>query len=187
MAPKKLKVTKAARGELILSRNQYIVQSNRITDAQFPDFNLYLSRIFECLIKQLQAAIQADMNGHKWQQLGLFEEPDSFTLRVGIPLSEITNTEAYKDVIACFAYLKTVDYTIQSPYSKNHILHTSLISEFEEPKKDEGNPTVFIHIQKELAKNLIMVAKNEDGKPIMFPNLLYDVLMAAKKTIAEKV
>ena len=181
-------ITKKRKEEIILPGERYIFQSNRVTTARFPDFNIYHTKIFVCLIKQLQEAIQADMDGKNWQQLGLFEEAGANTLRIGIPLSEIADKKRYQDVISCFHLFKRIDFKIQSLYSKDHILHTSLVEKFEEPKKFEKNPTVFIHIQKQIAHDLVMVAKNSDTKkPIQFTRFLYDVVMNAKNKYTWKI
>jgi hypothetical protein len=185
-SPKK-KYSQKRKDEIILPGSNYIYQSNRITNGRFPDFNVYHVKIFVCLVKQLQTAIQADMDGKFWQQLGLFEEVDNNYLKVGIPLSEISAPQNYKEAIAAFADLRRIDYAIESPYVKGYITNSGLISEFDTPIKENGKSVVYVKLLKGVANDLITVAKNEVGKPISFTRYLYDVVMNSKSKYTWKI
>ena len=97
-----IKKTAKRKDEIVLPGNNYIVQSNSITNGRFPDFNVYHIKIFVSMIKQLQTAIQADMDGKEWQQLGLFEEINNDYIKIAIPLSDISTPQCYKEVYEAF-------------------------------------------------------------------------------------
>jgi hypothetical protein len=184
--PKK-KYSQKRKDEIILPGSNYIYQSNRITNGRFPDFNVYHVKIFVCLIKQLQFAIQADMDGKAWQQLGLFEEVDSTSLRIPIPLSEISSHQNYKEVYDAFEYIRTIPYQIESPYKKGYLTNTGLIDEYDTPVKENGKSIVYLKIKKNIANDLVTIAKNESGKPISFTRYLYDVVMNSRSKHTWKI
>jgi plasmid replication initiation protein len=181
------KQTKKRKEEIILPGASYIYQSNRITNGRFPDFSTYHIKIFVCLIKQMQEAIKAEMDGKAWQQLGLFEEVDSNYLRIGIPLSEISSPQHYKAVVESFSDLRKIDYNIESPYAKGYVLHTGLIESFETPIKENGKSVIYVKIVKDVAKDLIEISKNQQGKPISFTRYLYEVVMNSSSKYTWKV
>lgn len=181
------KLSKKKKEEIILPGARYIYQSNRITNGRFPDFNMYHIKIFVCLIKQLQQAIQADMDGKQWQQLGLFEEVDTLYLKIAIPLSEISIPQHYKEVIEAFEDIRKISYKIESPFNKGYILHTGLIESFDAPKKENGKNVIYVKIHRDVAKEIVTITKNNDGKPISFTRYLYDVVMNSRSKYTWKV
>jgi hypothetical protein len=185
-APKKV-YTKKRGNEIILPGASYIYQSNRITNGRFPDFNVYHIKIFVCMVKQLQAAIQADMDGKLWQQLGLFEEVDNNYIRIAIPLSEISAPQNYKEVYGAFEYIRTIPYQLESKTHKGYVDNTGLISEFSTPIKAEGKSVVYIKVAKGVANDLVTIAKNDQGKPMSFTRYLYDVVMSSRSKHTWKI
>lgn len=182
-----VKRTKKKKEEIILPGASYIYQSNRITNGRFPDFSMYHIKIFVCLIKQMQEAIKAEMEGKAWMQLGLFEEVDAHYLRIGIPLAEISAPEHYKEVVSSFSDLRKIDYQIESPYTKGYNLNTGLIENFETPTKVNGRSVVYVKIVKNVAKDLVEISKNNQGKPISFTRYLYEVVMNSRSKYTWKI
>ena len=189
MSESKKIVKTAKRGdEIILPGGSYIYQSNRITNGRFPDFNIYHIKIFVCVIKQMQEAIQAEMDGKNWQQLGLFEETeDSAFIRIGIPLMEITSHSNYAEVLACFEDLRKIPVSIESPMGKNFDRITGLITEYEKPKLVNGRSVIYVNIRKPVGEQLITISKNERGKPISFTRYLYEVVMNSRSKYTWKI
>lgn len=184
---KQIKITKKRHEEIILPGTNYIYQSNRITNGRFPDFNVYHVKIFVCLVKQLQTAIQADMDGKFWHQLGLFEEVDNNYLRIGIPLAEISSHQNYKEVYDAFEDIRKISYQIESPGKKGYITHTGLIENYDTPIKENGKSIVYVKMLKGVASEIITIAKSEAGKPISFTRYLYDVVMNSRSKYTWKV
>ena len=79
-------------------KGQVLFQSNRITNGKWKGFTLIQSKIFICIMGQLQTAISANMKGENWRQLGLFEEDVEGLVTVGIPLKEICRPDQYKQI-----------------------------------------------------------------------------------------
>ncbi len=181
-----VKKTKKRSEEIVLPGNKYIYQSNRITNGRFPQFNTYHIKIFVCLLNQLQAAIQANMDGKNWTQLGLFEEVDNDRLRIGIPLSEIASPQNYKEVIGSFQELRKIDYNIESPTQKGYILYTGLIESFEAPVKENGKSVIYVNIVKSVARDLIEVDRR-DGHPMLFTKYIYEVVMRSSSKYTWKI
>lgn len=181
MATKQVMVTKKRREEVILPGDTYIYQSNRVTNGSFPDFNIYHSKIFVCIIKNLQKAITAEINGQDWRQLNIFEETEGGNfLKIGIPLSEIASHNNYKQVLECFEGLRTFPITIESPVGKQYDRITGLITEYDRPKRIHGKSVVFVNMRKQVAEQLIQISKNKLGAPVLFTRYLYEVVMSAR-------
>lgn len=181
MAKEKVMVTKKRREEVILPGDTYIYQSNRVTNGSFPDFNVYHSKIFVCIIKNLQKAIKAEIDGQNWQQLNIFEETENGNfLKIGIPLSEISTHNNYKQVLECFEGLRTFPISIESPLGKQYDRITGLITEYDKPKRIQGKSVVFVNMRKQVAEQLIHISRNKVGAPISFTRYLYEVVMSSR-------
>lgn len=182
------KVTKTIKKEIVLPGQTEIYQSNRITNGKFKGFTLMQSKILMCLIKGLQVAIRADMSGADWKQMKLFEELGNNTLRIGLPLADVTIPQHYIEVYKATEDMASLKVRLKkSPMGKEYFSSVCVIPRVEFPKVIKGKSVMYIEIYRDVAEKLIEIEKNRDGQPQFYTKYLYEVGIGASNKYAYKL
>lgn len=163
-------------------KGQVLFQSNRITNGKWKGFTLIQSKIFICIMGQLQTAISANMKGENWRQLGLFEEDVEGLVTVGIPLKEICRPDQYKQIYQNAEELLSIKLYFDSKNSKGNKFDSisTLFHRFDIPKMENGIKIMNVYMHKDSAQRLIEIDKNLQGSPINFTKYLKNVALKAK-------
>lgn len=181
-----VKKTKKTNKVIVLPGATEIYQSNRVTNARLNKGHTNIqNRLIIAVIKNLQEAIRKSMDGEDYTQLGLFKE-DETTIRVGVRLSEITDPKQYKEVIEAANGLMDMKLDLKSPMGKDYISITNLVTRMEVPIKENGRSVLYMHMYKDVAKNLIDVDR-VNGKPSQYTKYLYEVAMNASSKYTSKI
>jgi plasmid replication initiation protein len=179
--------TKKRNTEIVLpGTTTTIYQSNRVTNGRYGGFTLIQGKIFVCIMKQLQAAIQTGMDGKDWKQLELFRNTDKDMIKIGIPLSEIGKNSQYKEIYEAADEMMSLRIKINPPDGYESI--ATLIAQADVPKIINGKSILYLHMVKSVAEQLIIIDKNaQSGTPIQYTKYLYEVALAARSKYTYKL
>ena len=170
-----------------------LYQPNRVTYSQGKlrnrdgGFSLMQSRILITLIKELQEAVLASMNGKDWQQLNLFFSKDCNLIRVPIRLKDIAHPRQYKEVYEAALDLATASIRLPSSINKKYYCIATLFPRVELPQIIEGNSIMYVEIFKDAARKLIEIDRTSNDRPGYFTRYLYEVAMSAKNKYTYKI
>lgn len=157
----------------------YIVQPNRITNAVY-SYTLYQERIFTAIVFYLQEAINHSMQGKDYEQLELFADRKEETIKLYIPLKEISTPHHYKQVRLALTAMAGV--VLQIPFlkeGKKWIEITNFL-DAEVPEKGDYKAVMIIKIKKSVAKMLVDIEKNQNKQPINYTRFIYQIAQQAK-------
>ena len=158
-----------------------VYQSNRITNGTFQGFGLIHTKIFVAIVKSLQEAIKAEMNGLDWQQLNLFEEVTQESIQVRINLKEITAPNHYPNAVEAAKELMGLVVKLKKNSAPNgYISFRTLLAGVDEPVKLDGKKVLIIHVLKVVATEIILIDKNKEGAAINFTKYFYEIAMSTK-------
>lgn len=165
-----------------------VYQSNRLTNGTFQGFGLMHTRIFVAIIKSLQEAIRAEMNGLDWQQLNLFQEVTKESIQVKLSLKDITTPNHYPNAFKAAKELMGLTVKLKKSNSPTgYISFRALFLGVDEPVKLDGRTMLIIHVLKVVAKEIISLDKNRDGNAINFTKYLYETAMSSKSKFTIKL
>lgn len=173
--------------EISLSDKTTIYQSNRVTHSRSSGLTLLQARIFVCLIKELQEAIIASMNGKNWQQLDLFQSENAGMIRVAIPLKLIAKPRQYAEVYQSAIQLAKASILLPSTISKEYFSVATLFPKVDLPKRVNGASLMYVELYKATANLLIEIDKTGNGKPGYFTKYLFEVAMRARNKYTYKI
>lgn len=165
-----------------------VYQSNRLTSGAFQGFGLIHTRIFFAIIRSLQDAIRAEMNGLDWQQMNLFEEAFKDSIKIKLYLKDITTANHYPDAIKAAKELMGLIIKLKkSNLPKEYISFRALFSGVDEPIKLNGRTFLTIYILKDVAKEIISLDKNRDGAAINYTKYVYETAMLSKSKYTQRI
>lgn len=170
----------SSHSRVIFPGNTEIYQPNRVTNGKHESFTLLQSRILINLIKELQAAILASLNGKNWQQLNLFESVNTGIIRIPIKLKDITTPNQYYKVYDAAIKLARISIQLPSSLGKDYITIATLFPRVHLPVTQNANRVMYLEMFTETANKLIEIDKTVHGKPGFFTRYLYEVAMNAK-------
>lgn len=150
-------------------------------------FTLMQSRILITLIKELQEAVLASMNGKDWRQLNLFASEESNLIRVPIRLKNIAHPRQYKEVYEAALELGKASIQLPSSISKEYYCIATLFPRVELPKVVNGNSIMYVELFKDAARKLIEIDRTAGGRPGYFTRYLYEVAMSATNKYTYKL
>jgi hypothetical protein len=184
-----IKKTAKRKQEVSLPANPDIVFiPNRVTNAKY-NYTLIQEKIFNYVLFNLQEAIKLSMNGREYQQLELFKtEEDGITLK--IPMSNITIPQNYKDVREAAENLqKTIIRIIEinKETGKKEAWSLTLFGEVGVPVETERNSLLQIKMSKKVAKLLVQMDLNREGKPGNYTSFLLQVATGAKNKYTARI
>lgn len=183
-----MRKTKKRKDEIFLPGTQTpIYQSNRITNGRFKGFSLLQTRFFVSLIKALQGAVKAEMEGKDWRQLIMFDEMNKDMLRVGIQLSDIARPDQYEEVIEAAKSFLNVNVEVESSFGKGRVKLTNLLTAVDFPVKVNGKSVVYVELYKNVGHEIISIEKNFNGQPIKFTKYFFETAIAAKSKYTAKM
>lgn len=183
-----IRKTKKRKDEILLPGTQTVIyQSNRITNGRFKGFSLLQIRFFVSILKALQGAIKAEMDGNDWQQLALFGEANKDMLRIGVQLSDIARADQYHDVIEAAKTFLNINVEVESALGKGRLKLTNLLTAVDFPIKVNGKSVVYIEMYKNVAQEIISIEKNLNGGPIKFTRYFFETAIAAKSKYTAKM
>lgn len=145
------------------------------------------SRILVTLIKELQEAILASMNGKDWKQMNLFPADEPGLIRVPLRLKDIAKPRQYQEVYEATLQLAKVSIRLPSSISKQYYSISSLFPRVELPKRVGVNSIIYVDIFKTAARTLIEIDKTGNGRPGFFTKYLYEVAMSASNKYTYKL
>lgn len=156
-----------------------VYQSNRITNGTFQGFGLLHTKIFIAIIKSLQEAIRAEMNGLNWEQMDLFEEVTKDSILVKLNLKDITTPNHYSEAVKATKQLMGLVIMLKkNDAPKGYISFRTLLTGVDQPVKLNGKTVLIIHILKTVAKEIIFLDKNKNGNSINFTKYFYENVMS---------
>lgn len=164
-----------------------IYQPNRVTNGKHKSLSLLQSRILLSLIRELQKAIIASMNGKDWMQLNLYEITGRGLLRVPIRLKQITRPNHYSEVYEATLQLSKIQIKLPSSISKEYYCVTVLFPKVHVPVNENGYSIMYVELFLEVAKKLIEIDITPSGKPGFFTRYLYEVAMNATNKYTYKL
>ncbi|MGJ7030951.1 hypothetical protein [Niabella hirudinis] len=170
-----------------------LYQPNRLTYGQGKlrrregGFTLMQGRILVTLIKELQEAVLASMNGKDWTQLNLFISEESTLIRIPIRLKDIAHPRQYKEVYEAALELGKASIQLPSSISKDYYCIATLFPRVELPKIVAGNSIMYVELFKDAARKLIEIDRTGNGRPGYFTKYLYEVAMSATNKYTYKL
>lgn len=173
--------------EVILPGFTEIYQPNRVTNGKHKSLSLLQSRILLSLIKELQKAIMASMNGKNWMQLNLFEISERGLIRVPLRLKEITKPNHYSEVYEATLQLAKIQIKLPSSISKDYYCITVLFPKVHFPVIENNYSIIYVELFREVTKKLIEIDVTSSGRPGFFTKYLYEVVMSAKNKYTYKL
>ncbi len=173
------KYSKKTDTAIILPGCTELYQPNRLTYGRYKSFTLLQSRILITLIKELQEAVLASMNGKDWQTLNIFHSKESNLIRVPIRLKDIAHPRQYNEVYEAAVQLGKASVRLPSSISKEYYCIATLFPRVELPKIIAGNSVMYVEIFKDAARKLIEIDRTGNGRPGYFTRYLYEVAMNA--------
>jgi len=173
--------------EISLSDKTTLYQSNRVTHSRSSGLTLLQARIFVCLIKELQEAIIASLNGKNWQQMQLFQSENAGMIRVGIPLKLIAKPRQYPEVYHSAIQLAKASILLPSTISQEYFSVATLFPKVDLPKRIKGASIMYVELYKATANLLIEIDKTGNGKPGYFTKYLFEVAMRARNKYTYKI
>ncbi len=156
-----------------------LYQPNRLTYGRYKSFTLLQSRILITLMKELQEAVLASMNGNDWQTLNIFASKESNLIRVPIRLKDIAHPRQYKEIYEAALQLGKASIQLPSSISKQYLCIATLFPRVELPKIVAGNSIMYVELFKDAARKLIEIDRTGSGRPGYFTKYLYEVAMSA--------
>lgn len=158
-----------------------VYQSNRLTTGTFEGFGLLHTKIFLAIVKSLQAAIKAELNGHDWQQMNFFEEVSKDSIQVNLILKDVTSPNHYPDAVKAAKELMGLIVKLKKNNTpKGYICFRTLLIGVDEPIKFNGKTILTIYVLKVVAKEIILLDRNKDGTAINFTKYLFETAMSFK-------
>lgn len=162
-----------------------IKQSNRVTNS-LRDFTPYQEKFFMCIMAVLQEAINLSFNGGIYTQLSLFNDNDDY-IKMEIPLKTICTPNNYdharKQILAMVQQAVTVRYVNEN--NEGRIFSSSLFS-VDVPEVAEWKSIVKIKMDKIVAKHLIEISKDIQGRPIQYTKYLLNTALKFKLQYSAK-
>jgi hypothetical protein len=167
----------------------YIQQPNRVTEASY-DYTLVQKKILTAVIFFLQEAIKNRLNGQSYEQLQLFKQSPNDKISLKIPLRELTpSKQYYNDVRESAKMLASIIVKLsgKDPFTgKPGTYFTGLMTVFI-PDDYKYDRYMVIEIEKEVAKRLMEIEKNERGIPVNYTRLAYEIIMRSKNKYTPRI
>lgn len=179
--------SKKSNTAIILPGCTELYQPNRLTYGRYKSFTLLQSRILVTLIKELQEAVLASMNGKDWQTLTIFHSKESNLIRVPIKLRDIAHPRQYKEIYEAALQLGKASVRLPSSISKEYYCIATLFPRVELPKIVGGNSVMYVEIFKDAARKLIEIDRTGNDRPGYFTRYLYEVAMNATNKYTYKL
>lgn len=173
--------------EIILPGATEIYQPNRVTNGKYKSLSLLQSRILLSLIKELQNAILASLNGKNWLQLNLFEITDRGLIRVPIRLKEISKPNHYTEVYKATLQLSKINIKLPSSVGKDYYCIAVLFPKVHFPIIENRCSIIYVEILPGVARKLIEIEFSSTGRPSFFTKYLYEVAMSATNKFTYKL
>lgn len=172
---------------IILPGCTELYQPNRLTYGRYKSFTLLQSRILISLIKELQEAVLASMNGKDWQSLHIFSSKESNLIRVPIRLKDIAHPRQYKEIYEAALQLGKASIKLPSSISKEYYCIATLFPRVELPKMISGTSIMYVELFKDAARKLIEIDRTGNDRPGYFTRYLYEVAMSARNKYTYKL
>jgi plasmid replication initiation protein len=159
----------------------YIFQPNCFTEANY-NCTLIQERLINSVIYRLQDAIKKRMQGENYIQLSLFGQNTQFYISIEIPLSEIAKPAQYKFVKESIKKLASivVELKYRNEAKKENRIRLVGLFRADIPEKGKRNSTILIEMDKMVAKKLIEIDLNEQGKPINYTKFIYEIALKSR-------
>jgi hypothetical protein len=166
----------------------YIFQPNCFTEANY-NCTLIQERLINAVIFRLQDAIKRRMQGQNYIQLSLFGQNSHPFISIEIPLSEIAKPQQYKFVKISVTKLASIVVELKYRNEAKRENRIKLVGLFrvDIPEKGKRNSTILIEMDKMVARKLIEIDLNEQGKPINYTKFIYQVALVSKTMYTSRI
>lgn len=185
-----VKVTKKRQKAVMLPELQdRIYTPNRVTNMDY-DYSMIQERILNWVLFYLQDAIQGSMNGKDYTQLKLFNEDDRESILINIPLSYISTPQQYPRVRESAKLLAGILIAIprnDSKLKEKRIRDQGLFSSVDSPEKGQRSSFLTIELKKEVARLLVEIDFNKNGKPMNYTSFIFQIVMRAKNKYTSRI
>ncbi|MCH5599513.1 replication initiation protein [Niabella ginsengisoli] len=185
--------TRKSTNAVILPGCTELYQPNRVTYGRGKlhrregGFTLMQSRVLITLIKELQEAVLASMNGKDWQALPVYLSKENNLIRVPIRLKDIAHPRQYREVYEAALELGKASIELPSAISKEYYCIATLFPRVELPKVINGNSIMYVELFKDAARKLIEIDRTSNDRPGYFTRYLYEVAMKATNKYTYKL
>lgn len=187
---KKTVIKKTAKKKKIVvlpSLRDIVYIPNKVTEAQY-DYTLIQERIFNFIMFNLQEAIKLNMNGGNYQQLEMFTTVGN-TVKIVLPLKNIALPQQYKDVRTSAKQLASI--VVGIPYTEKGTgrKYTRYQGLFKVSVPDEisRNSDLLVEIEKEVAKLLVELEFNNNGKPKGYTSFILQIAVQSKNKYTSRI
>ncbi len=159
----------------------YIFQPNCLTEANY-HCTLIQERLINAVIFGLQEAIQKRMHGENYIQLSLFEPRNLPFISIEIQLNEIAQPAQYRFVKEAIKKLASivVELRYRNEVKKENRIRLVGLFRADIPEEGKRSSTIIIDIDKMVAKKLIEIDLNEQGKPINYTKFIYQIAIKSR-------
>ena len=162
----------------------YVVQPNRWTDARY-ETSLIGQKLLNAIIFNLQDAIQISFKNEDYTQLTLWKDCNyGSKINIKIPLRDISIPQHYDRLKS--ALKSMVGYVVEIPTEKKTIRLDNLLTA-EIPETPNYSSVIDIYMEKHVAKWLIEIEKDPNGKPIQWTRFMYQVAQSASNKYTSKI
>ena len=167
---------------------KYIYQPNRVTEAYY-DFKLIQERIFNAVKFQLQEAISKRMSGEDYTQLELFTDYNSNDIVLNISLRDVAKKQQYP--IVREACKQLAGLVVSLPYkdkfnNERRIRYTGLLRA-DMPQEASRTSSIRIYMEKQVARFLIEIDRDENNMPINYTKYHYEVIKKSRKKYTPRI
>lgn len=167
----------------------YMQQPNRVTEASY-DYTLVQKKILTAVIYFLQEGIKTRLNGQSYEQLEIFKQSANEKIQIKIPLHEITGSKQYyNDVRESAKMLASIVVKLpgKDPFTgKAGVYFRGLMTVFV-PDDYKYDRHMVIEVEKEVAKRLMEIEKNDRGIPINYTRYAYEIIMRSKNKYTPRI
>lgn len=188
METEQILTKKRKKAVLLPVKKDFILQSNRVTDAVY-DFSVIQERIFNTIIFNLQSAIKLSFDNKDYGQLSLWKNlNNSRVVTLKIPLKVICTPQNYDKAKKAIEELSSIPVKIPFIDDNNKELYfVGTLFNAYLSKVNDYSSYVDISIDKEAAKWLIEIQKDNHGKPIHWTYFMYQIAQSAKNKYTAKI
>lgn len=165
-----------------------IMEPNRVTTAQY-DYNLIQTKIFTAVLYELQDGIKARIKGHNYDQLDLFKIQGD-KLSVKIALRDICPTKAnYDEVRKSAKKLASIVVRMPGidPFTGRLAEEYKGLMSVVVPEDYQFDRYIVVNLEKDIAKRLMEIDRNKDGKPSNFTTYDGRIILKSKVKYTGKI
>jgi hypothetical protein len=170
-------------------KKDYVIQPNRVTNSIY-DYTLIQERLLNSLIFYLQDAIKISFQNDDYKQLTLWKNlDDDQSISIKIPLKDISIPQHYDHVKKVIELLagRVVKIPFINKDTNTPWIHIQSLFNAKLPVKSDWSSHIEIILKKDVAKYLIEIEKDDQGRPIQYTRFIYQIALNANNKYTAKI